>query len=378
MIIIIVSLLLVACASSIASILYLRSKMKRSVTLSYKVDETIGINILESLTLGGVEQWFHIRGRDKKNPILLFLHGGPGLSQIGWFDEIQRPWEDYFTVVQWDQRQAGKSYAPLASLGETVTNRQMIEDAEEMVGYLRQRFQREKIIIVGKSYGSYLGMHIVKRKPEWIYAYVGDGQMVNTKSYIQNEYQHLVDYAKSSKNHELVAKLEAMAPRIDPSNQWGSFVEYEHVVWEELNKIGKGISRTLSTEELFGNFALKKYFSPHLSLSDLKNLRFGDPYVLLSSAFKFSEEFMSIDLPAEIGSAFEVPIFVFTGAHDWHVPRSLQSEWFESIEAPYKEQIIFEKSSHFPYLEEPGRYLMTLATKVNFFTNSERGDYYHK
>ena len=348
---------------------YTQLAVKKSTELTHKVDLSIGIDTLESVTIGGVEQWVHIRGRDNDNPILLFLHGGPGFSHIGWFDDIQRPWEDYFTVVQWDQRQTGKSYASLESLGATVSNQQMIDDTEEMIAYLRQRFQREKIFLIGKSYGSYLGMHMVKRKPEWLYAYIGDGQMVNTLGYIEAEYQHIINYAQRSKNDELISRLEAMSPRIDPANQWVSFVKYEYIIWEELNKIGKGMSRTLTTEQLFGNFSFKQTFSPHMSLQDHINFRFGDPYVLTSDKFNFSKEFMEIDLPSEIGSEFEVPVFLFTGGHDWHVPRDFQTEWFDSITAPYKEQVVFDNSSHFPYLEEPGRYVVALATKVLPFAN---------
>lgn len=353
------------------SLYVVRSIYQDAHSLAYRVVPEYGIDTLEPVVIGGVEQWVHIRGRNKNNPLLLFLHGGPGFPQIGWFDEVQRPWEDYFTVVQWDQRQSGKSYGSLSSLGHTVSNQQMIDDAEEMLAYLRQRFNRDKLFLIGKSYGSYLGMHLVKRRPQWLYAYIGDGQMTNTLGYINAEYQHLVDYAKHQGNKALLEKLVAISPRIDPNNQWQSFIQHEMMIWEELNNLGKGISRTLSTEQFVNNISLKKWMSPHLTLSDIANEKIGDPYVLTAAGYPFSKEFMGINLDDEIGTDFDVPIFLFTGAHDWHVPGDFQGQWFESISAPYKEQIIFSQAAHFPYLESPGEYLVALVTRVLPFSKPD-------
>jgi len=358
------TLLFVVGLAVVFTLLWVRNRLQDHNSATYDAKGPKSIDVLESVNIGNIEQWLHIRGYDSDNPILLFLHGA-SFSQIGWFDAVQRPWENYFTVVQWDQRQTGKSYVPLKQISSTMTNERMIEDTEEVIAYLRKRFNQEKIFLIGKSYGTYLGMHMVKRHPDWLHAYVADSQMINFMDFAHEEYTHLFHYAKTENNRELVIKLEAMAPRPDPENRWASFIEHEGFIYRELDRIGKGITPLSygTVERLFRSMAVNVLLSKHLTLSNLYNIFFG-----LKSIFDpkcgFSEEIMGIDIPGEIGSKFDVPIFVFTGAHDWHVPHAFQEQWFKSITAPYKEQVWFENSRHYPYLEEPGKYLMILVEKV--------------
>lgn len=360
-----ITMLCLIALSIIGTLLWVQGKLKNLQTFLYAVRDPNGIEKIETVTIGGVEQCLHIRGRNKNNPILLFLHGGPGFPNIGWFDAIQRPWEDYFTVVQWDQRQQGKSYYSMKAIGDTMTNQQMISDTEEVIEYIRRYFKQEKIFLMGKSYGSYLGMHMVSRHPEWLYAYIGDGQMISAVGYIESEYEHLLAHARSVNNMELVTKLETISPRIDPNNRWSSFVAHEGFIWRELSKIGRGISPRFSTIKDYGKLAPhRRWVSPLLSWRDHVNRVFGDKDALGFSDYAFQEEFMSVDINKEIGVEFKAPIFLFTGAYDWHVPREFQTQWFDSISAPHKEQVVFENSSHVPYLEEPGKYLMALVDKV--------------
>ncbi|MGX4677330.1 alpha/beta hydrolase [SAR92 clade bacterium H246] len=353
-------------AGASISALYLRSLGQKNQRFRYHVKDPDGYEILEPIQLGGIEQWLHIRGRSKENPILLFLHGGPGLPHIGWFDEIQRPWEDYFTVVQWDQRQQGKSYASLKSLKGTINNSQMLADTSELIAYLRQRFNQQKIFLIGKSYGTYLGMHMASRHPEWLHAYIADGQITNVRDYINNEYQHLLSYAQQHQCKALTSKLQALSPRINPENPWQSFVESEHFIRSELEKIGKGLSpRFTRIHQFYSMITINQWLSPLLSVKDHWHRLTGDSDAASDpNPHPFKEEFLNIDLSAELGMTFDVPIFLFTGRHDWHVSGDMQREWFDKLEAPYKEQVWFEKTTHMPYLEEPGKYLLSLVNSV--------------
>lgn len=354
------SILLVVC-----TLLWVRDRLIRHQRSLYEVSSSTGIDTLDKVKIGGIDQWLHIRGRNKNNPVLLFLHGGPGVPQIGWFDAIQRPWENDFTVVQWDQRQTGKSYQPLATLRETMTNQQMIQDAADVIQYLRQRFQQEKIFLIGKSYGSYLGIHMAAKHPEWLYAYVADGQMINFMEFVRQEYQHLLNHVKQRRNTPLLKKLEAMAPRPDPDNRWLSFIEHEAFICEELDTIGKGLSPASygSSKKFFSSLLVHKLISSHLSLKDIYHHLFGlqAPY---DPECGFAEEIMGIDIQSEVGSKFEVPILAISGANDWHVPCAYQAQWFQAITAPMKEHIIFADSIHYPYLDEPGRYYKVLVDKL--------------
>jgi len=147
-----------------------------------------GIDSLEAVRIGGLDQWIHVRGEHTKNPVLLFLHGGPGAALIGVAGPFQTPWEKHFTIVQWDQRGAGKTYArnDRELQRRTMTVRQMQQDTLDMANYLRRRFEREKIVVLGASWGGVPGLWLAHEHPDVVAAYVGVGQAVdlglNTKT----------------------------------------------------------------------------------------------------------------------------------------------------------------------------------------------------
>lgn len=355
------SLTVVAILAFVITVVWLRHKLQEHDKNNYLAQTPDSIEALETLTINGNTQWLHIRGRDRTNPLLVIFHGGSGDSQIGWFDHIQRPWEDFFTVVQWDQRGAGKSYKSTQPLIDTMTNPQMVEDAEAVIQFLRDKFNHEKVFLLGKSYGSYLGMNLVHRHPDWFYAYIGDGQMISVAGFAEAEYQHLLKAAKTEHNEQLVEHLEKIAPRINPDQPWQSYIQHEDFILSELDKRGKGIS-PLGTNiiNVFSVRTVNRFLSHLISWPDLFHTRFATK-PLNKNDNTFSKAFMSVDLPREIGHEFKVPIILFAGRHDWHVPFDYQRQWFDAINAPYKEMVVFQNSRHYPYLEEPGKYLIALV-----------------
>lgn len=344
-----------------ASGLFIRRKIQQRHRAFYRVRGNQGVDEMTSLTINGCLQWLHLRGRSKDNPVLLFLHGGPGLPHIGWYDEMQRPWEDYFTVVQWDQRQVGKSYASLKAMGSSLNHEQMVADGIEVIRYLRKHLNKQKIVLMGWSYGSCLGATIAQKKPGWVSAYIGVSQSVDVFKSVQAEHQFLIEYAKSQNNQDLLNQLLHMTPRPDPENKMSSFLQHGGFITNELYKAGKFDFSPVDYATITQYDFLT---SPYYTLKDLFNRRFGDPSAALVNGHPFGEEFMLIDLPRQIGSCFEVPIFFFTSRNDWHVSYQLTDQWFQEIEAPYKQQIWFEQSSHLPTYTSPGEFLVALVTQV--------------
>jgi pimeloyl-ACP methyl ester carboxylesterase len=145
---------------------------------NYAITAPNGIDEAAYVEIGGIEQWITIRGQDRNNPVLLFLHGGPGDATNPWGYAAFPTWLKYFTVVQWDQRGAGKTFGRNgAASASTITPDRMVQDGIELVEWLKQKLHKEKIVLVGHSWGSVLGFFMVKARPDLFYAFVGTGQV---------------------------------------------------------------------------------------------------------------------------------------------------------------------------------------------------------
>ncbi|MGH6780980.1 MAG: alpha/beta fold hydrolase, partial [Sphingomonadaceae bacterium] len=172
-----------------------------------------GIETLEQVEIGGITQWIQVRGHDTRNPILLFLHGGPGYSNIAPTWHSTRGWEEYFTVVNWDQRGAGKTYAANDpdAVRPTITKARMIADTEEIITLIRKRFGKRKIFLVGHSWGSVLGIEIAQRHPDWLHAYIGMGQSIDFKESERRGWQFTLDQAHAADDAAAAKALESVA-----------------------------------------------------------------------------------------------------------------------------------------------------------------------
>ena len=173
-----------------------------------------GIQELMTVELGGMEQWISIRGADRDNPVLLFLHGGPGAPEMGVGWAFQRPWEDYFTVVQWDQRGGGKTFRHNgeAASREGLTRERIVADTVELMAWLREHLGQERIIVVGHSWGTVAGFQAAMARPDWVHAYVGIGQIVDMDENERRSHELTLAAARADGNAEAIADLTAIAP----------------------------------------------------------------------------------------------------------------------------------------------------------------------
>jgi len=315
-----------------------------------------GIEVLEPVQIGGTTQWISIRGLNKANPVLLMIHGGPGSPTMATSWAFQTPWEDYFTVVQWDQRGVGKNYqgADHEALARTVTLERMVEDGEEMVAYLRQRLHKDKIVVLGFSWGTTIGTLVAQRHPEWLYAYVGVGQGVNDKAeaYI---YTRTLELAEKAGNAQAVTELRALAPY--PVADGQEFLRKALAIRKWVRVFNGG---------WYGKADFNLYFSlpqwgPEYTQQDADNIELG---------MQWAESALAADLASansdleQIATHFEVPIIFMMGRYDLHTPYFSAKKYFDRIDAPRKRFITFERSSHFVMFEEPGRFLVTLVNEV--------------
>jgi pimeloyl-ACP methyl ester carboxylesterase len=326
-----------------------------SIIAAYrKIVSPNGVEELRPLQINGSQQWVSIRGRDRHNPILLYLHGGPGSPTMPSAYTFQGPWEDYFTVVQWDQRGAGKTYAandPQA-LASSMTVEQMTRDAEAVVTYLRQTYGKQKIFLLGHSWGSVLGVMLARRHPDWFYAYIGVGQIVNMQKSEAEGYNFALAEARTHHNVAAEHDLLSLAPypgppdsltfdRIGRQRKWLMF--YGGLTYGRTDFTYDGDAWTLS---------------PDYSDKDLALVDSGSLYSLTHLLPTL------VSLTFDTVTAFKCPIFLFEGRHDYAVSHTLAAEWFKRIKAPVKKFVWFDNSAHMAMQEEPGRFLYHLITDV--------------
>lgn len=172
------------------------------------VDETFEV------TLGGARQLVNVRGADRTNPILIYVHGGPGAVDMPIAWSFQRPWEDFFTVVEWDQRGAGRSYLlnDPETLGPTLKPDRYRDDAIELIELLRQRYHQPKVFLLGHSWGSVIGLSVAAKRPDLLYAYLGMGQVIDFRENEPVGYEWTLARARADHNDRAVRELEALRP----------------------------------------------------------------------------------------------------------------------------------------------------------------------
>jgi proline iminopeptidase len=325
------------------------AKAKSIIATREKVVSPHGIQQQLYLPIDGIRQWVSIRGNDLRNPILLVLHGGPGSPEAPAAWTFQGPWEDYFTVVEWDQRGTGKTYAvnPEAQMAPGMTVTGMTHDAAQLVSYLRKRFHKKKIFILGHSWGTVLGVTLAQRHPDWFYAYIGVGQVVNSRRGEQLGYGFALQQAEAQHNAEAIHELEAIAPypgktltipRVAVRSKWEMY--YGGLAYGR-----RDFNWDARTWEL----------SPDYSARDLDAIGDGSGYSL--------KHLLNSLLTANLDDVthFDCPVIEFVGAHDYTTPSSLTIAWFKRLQAPSKRLVIFADSAHMIFEEQPGRFLVHLV-----------------
>jgi pimeloyl-ACP methyl ester carboxylesterase len=319
-----------------------------------KVVADDGIERLQKVRIGGIDQWVSIRGNDRRNPVLLMLHGGPGWVAMptSWY--FQRGWEEYFTVVQWDQRGAGKTYAANdpAVVAPTMTRERMIADSEEMVAWLRREFGKERIFVLGQSWGSYLGLELAQRRPEWLHAYIGIGQISNAPESERRGFAWTLQQARTDGNAEAVAELEALAPYAQGNQPVPLEKLFKQRKW--LNHYGGMVHNRRGGDAEAAAIRLSPEYTDHDVAEVWKGNDFSMQHLL--------SEVLTLDMTTV--RELKVPVFLFEGRHDHNVSSELAAEWLQGVKAPAKQLVWFEQSAHEVMIEEPGKTLLTLVQQV--------------
>jgi len=278
--------------------------------------------------------------------VLLFLHGGPGDATNPWGYAGFRSWLRDFTVVQWDQRGAGRTLGKNGpSIAETITIDRMSRDGIELTEYLCKSLKKDRVILVGHSWGSILGIFMAKARPELFYAFVGTGQVANPLTSYTIAYQDLVRKAKSVGDQTAVSELTQVGPPpyrdgkgYAVQRKWANQFEHADIfLWSTL-----GLAMS----------------APGYTLRDTNDWLEGqgvsaDRLVPVTSKLK----------PEELAGSFRLPVFVIQGAEDFTTPTSLARTFVKSIQAPRKTFVQIE-GGHFAVFMNPDAFVQVLISRV--------------
>lgn len=297
------------------------------------------------VTLGGIEQWITIRGAARANPVLLIVHGGPGDAQSS-LRSTYAIYEKDFTIVQWDQRGAGRTYArnPNSPPEPERVESDGIELAQYLCGYLGKK----KIVVLGHSWGSYLAVGMVQRRPELFAAYVGTGQVGSWRASIQAQFDFLLAKSRAANDRAKVEQLEAIGTP-NPADatryfSWWSmrnpYMPADDAKWfDELRQINR--SNPEFTDEYRKTFGEGMKYSGRITVNAM----------------------VATELPTT-ASRFEVPVFVIQGAEDMVTPTSVAVKYFDVIQAPRKKLVLVAHAGHFALVTHREEFLAALVENV--------------
>ena len=311
--------------------------------------------------INGVQQGMFIKGKDINNPILLFMHGGPGMPEYWLTQRYPTGLENHFVVVWWEQRGAGLSYsADIPS--ETMTAEQFVDDTIAVTNYLRERFGQDKIYLMAHSWGSYIGIQAAAREPDLYYAYIGVGQISHQIQSEQLAYQYALAYYKENGNMDMLRKLEAAPPTLTvplPTNYMALRDPYMH---------SAGIGTTRDMKSVVTGIFLPSWQFKEYTLGEKVNLWKGKFYSR-SSSFSLWDKMQITDLGQQV-TKLDVPVYFLHGLYDYTCAYPLAKEYFEKLDAPVKGFYTFESSAHSPMFEEPEKVQKILLEDMVNRTNT--------
>ena len=275
------------------------------------------INSAQAIKIGGIQQWISIKGTDSSNPVLLFLHGGPGNSAMSYADRFTNQLQSHFVVVQWDQRESGKT-AKLNKSDKPLSVSIMEDDAVEIINYLRSRFLKDKIYLMGHSWGGFLGLTVAANHPELLEAYFAISPMVHQMESERLSLEWLKNKAKGDHNQKAWEELALVSIPFQNADQL-----YYHRSW---------LARAMGTK-----LPSKSYVEA-----------WGKIWLTLYNEASQVSFF-------EIAPEIECPIYFFVGSKDYTTHFKVTEDYYKIVKADKKRLFWFTDSGHNLNLTEPKR-----------------------
>ncbi len=346
---IIVGLLLVLTAITGALLVY-RAWRLHQADQQLTIDAASGIDEAMFLPIGGRPQWVTIRGQDRNAPIVLLLHGGPGATARGGALEFLSLEQD-FVVVQWDQPGAGRTFgAASRTIDPNLSIDAIVRDGNELALSLERHLHQPRIVLLGWSWGSMLGVKMIKAMPELFSAYVGTGQIVSMQDGEALAYRRVLAKARQRQDWDAIEALERIGPP-----PYDSFSEL-------------GVQRTYASryegESILFQVLWGTFLTPRGSLVDvydsLSGMRQSQDHFFGAT---MNGPFMRQDL-RQLGERFDLPVFVIEGTEDDYTPADLSRDWVAGLSAPAKGFIAIEGAGHLALVTRSDEFAEVMRDRV--------------
>jgi len=352
--------LLVAVVVIAAAVIFLRKPPEAytpPITGAEGVTLPGSIAVIETVILGGVEQTVTIRGADITKPVLLFLHGGPGMPSSPWatWNNFHSDLEQNFIFVHWDQRGAGKSFSKDLT-PDDVHLENFVNDTLELTDILRERFDQDKIFLWGHSWGSGLGFEVLRVNSEPYYAFIASAVRPEWNSTNRLGYEKVMELARQANDTEGIQALESIQP-FDPTNP-----DHLQVMFQNFSQYLVGDFHTEGLEEAWLDYVLKGE-SPEYPTTYIKQTLAGMDFSnhtkleIMNSGYDHATDF----------PVSTIPVHFIQGRYDYYCPGELAEEYYDSLEAPAKSFSWFENSAHDVYYDEPDLFNQKVISIVNDF-----------
>jgi pimeloyl-ACP methyl ester carboxylesterase len=356
-IMIIAALIILACILIPLCIILLYSPGNPIPLLDNKANVVQGsLSEKSFINLNGMKQGIFIRTNNISNPVLLFLHGGPGMPTYFLTEKYPTGLENKFTVCYWEQTGGGISYNPDIS-ADSITVERIISDAIEVTKYLQKRFGKEKIYLMGHSWGSFIGIQLTAKAPELYYAYIGVAQIANQKESEKLGYKYMIEQYQKSGNTGMMEKFKNYP--IQESEAQIILYFKSSLRDETMHNLGIGTMHNMKsviTGIFFPVMFCKAYtFGEKINIWRAKSI--------LINKTNLIEQLFSTDLFSKV-SKVEIPVYFISGAYDYTVNYNLSREYLEHLQAPVKRFFLLEHSAHSPMHEEPEEFLKIMVENI--------------
>lgn len=308
------------------------------------------------LKIGGVQQGMFIKSKNTKNPILLYVHGGPAFPNYFLIDKFKPNLEDFFTVCYWEQRSGGLSYSPAVTL-ESMNFNQLASDAIEVTNYLRKRFDKEKIYIMAHSGGTPIALLAAQKNPELFQAYIGMGQITNQSESEKLAYQFMIEQYEKVGNQNRIYELKKY-PFLKSEKNIVSF--YKSKIRDQyMHELGIGTMHKMKSV----------FFGVFIPVWTCKAYTISEKINIWKSKFSFLPKTNLINEMLETDFTIKVPkldisVYFFSGKYDLTVNKDLAKAYLNKLDSPLKGFYTFQNSAHSPLFEEPDLVRKIIETDI--------------